>query len=176
MGIKSILLAATALVLSANVSAAQITWDIDSTPLAFTGGSATETDLCQVLGGTLIWDSTIGDLTEWSVSVSASGPGSTFTAFEYTQSNSTLSLFHGDTSFVFNASGRLLLLVGAHKPGELDIDQHTFSFSHVHEQVPGMTRFTNVGQSLSSVPVPPAIWLFGSGLIGLIGLARRRKS
>jgi len=26
------------------------------------------------------------------------------------------------------------------------------------------------------VPVPPAIWLFGSGLIGLIGVARRKKS
>lgn len=27
----------------------------------------------------------------------------------------------------------------------------------------------------SAVPVPPAVWLFGSGLIGLIGIARRRK-
>ena len=26
------------------------------------------------------------------------------------------------------------------------------------------------------VPVPPAVWLFGSGLIGLIGIARRKKS
>ena len=26
------------------------------------------------------------------------------------------------------------------------------------------------------VPVPAAVWLFGSGLIGLIGVARRRKS
>jgi hypothetical protein len=26
------------------------------------------------------------------------------------------------------------------------------------------------------VPIPPAIWLFGSGLIGLIGIARRKKS
>ena len=25
------------------------------------------------------------------------------------------------------------------------------------------------------VPIPPAVWLFGSGLIGLIGIARRRK-
>ena len=29
---------------------------------------------------------------------------------------------------------------------------------------------------LTTVPVPPALWLFGSGLIGLIGVARRKKS
>ena len=29
--------------------------------------------------------------------------------------------------------------------------------------------------SVSSVPVPAAAWLFGSGLIGLIGIARRKK-
>ena len=28
----------------------------------------------------------------------------------------------------------------------------------------------------SVVPVPPAVWLFGSGLIGLIGVARRKKT
>ena len=28
----------------------------------------------------------------------------------------------------------------------------------------------------SPVPIPAAIWLFGSGLIGLIGIARRKKS
>jgi len=28
----------------------------------------------------------------------------------------------------------------------------------------------------SNVPVPPAVWLFGSGLLGLIGIARRKKS
>jgi hypothetical protein len=28
----------------------------------------------------------------------------------------------------------------------------------------------------SVVPVPPAVWLFGSGLIGLIGVARRKKA
>lgn len=28
---------------------------------------------------------------------------------------------------------------------------------------------------LSSVPLPAAVWLFGSGLLGLIGIARRRK-
>jgi len=29
---------------------------------------------------------------------------------------------------------------------------------------------------ITAVPIPPAIWLFGSGLIGLIGIAKRRKS
>lgn len=30
--------------------------------------------------------------------------------------------------------------------------------------------------SVSAVPIPAAIWLFGSGLLGLIGVARRKKS
>ena len=29
---------------------------------------------------------------------------------------------------------------------------------------------------LSAVPLPPAVWLLGSGLIGLIGVARRKKA
>jgi len=34
----------------------------------------------------------------------------------------------------------------------------------------------DVGSAVSTVPVPAAAWLFGSGLIGLIGLARRKKA
>ena len=29
---------------------------------------------------------------------------------------------------------------------------------------------------VSAIPVPAAVWLFGSGLLGLVGVARRRKS
>ena len=30
--------------------------------------------------------------------------------------------------------------------------------------------------SISSVPIPAAVWLFGSGLLGLVGIARRKKA
>jgi len=33
-----------------------------------------------------------------------------------------------------------------------------------------------LSQSYGIVPIPPAIWLFGSGLIGLIGIARRKRA
>ncbi len=48
---------------------------------------------------------------------------------------------------------------------------------------PGIKGLINIGSgnsltvtSLSAVPVPAAVWLFGSGLIGLIGVARRKKA
>ncbi len=31
------------------------------------------------------------------------------------------------------------------------------------------------GSAVSAVPVPAAVWLFGSGLMGLVGVARKRK-
>jgi len=36
--------------------------------------------------------------------------------------------------------------------------------------------FQDVIVTPSSVPVPAAVWLFGSGLIGLVGIARKRKT
>jgi hypothetical protein len=36
--------------------------------------------------------------------------------------------------------------------------------------------FDSASLDVSAVPVPAAAWLFGSGLLGLVGVARRRKS
>lgn len=40
----------------------------------------------------------------------------------------------------------------------------------------GSTAIDNVIVTTTVVPVPAAVWLFGSGLIGLIGFARRKKA
>ena len=37
------------------------------------------------------------------------------------------------------------------------------------------TSYGMYGIEISQVPVPAAVWLFGSGLIGLVGMMRRRK-
>lgn len=46
-----------------------------------------------------------------------------------------------------------------------------FGFADV--SAPGLGQY---GIEISQVPVPAAVWLFGSGLIGLIGISRRKKS
>ena len=44
-----------------------------------------------------------------------------------------------------------------------------FTISHV-------TEFDTSGRGIPEVPVPPAVWLFGSGLLGLVGVARRKNA
>jgi len=36
--------------------------------------------------------------------------------------------------------------------------------------------FDNVSMTVNAIPVPAAVWLFGSGLIGLVGVARKKKA
>ena len=36
-------------------------------------------------------------------------------------------------------------------------------------------RFAPFSHDATYVPVPPAVWLFGSGLLGLVGIARRKE-
>jgi hypothetical protein len=34
----------------------------------------------------------------------------------------------------------------------------------------------DIGVTVNSVPIPAAVWLFGSGVIGLIAMAKRNKA
>jgi hypothetical protein len=56
--------------------------------------------------------------------------------------------------------------------GSFDIEVAPFGFTQLDVTI------SSFGSAASTavIPVPAAIWLFGSGLIGLIGVARRKKS
>jgi len=69
---------------------------------------------------------------------------------------------------------------------DLDPDdvQNIMNFNNVQfcgQVITDQVSFSNVSGSActfdtSAVPVPAAVWLFGSGLIGLVGIARRKKA
>jgi len=49
-----------------------------------------------------------------------------------------------------------------------------YATRQVHDLAVTGVSFDNI--VVSTVPIPPAAWLFGSGLLGLIGVARRKKA
>ncbi len=69
-------------------------------------------------------------------------------------------------SFIANAGGDAVFSLGASTSGSVGGFLSAGSFG---EQFPVFS-----GATVSIVPVPAAVWLFGSGLVGLIGIARRR--
>lgn len=63
--------------------------------------------------------------------------------------------------------------------GVTDVTWHVSGVGEIKfEGVDAGTGITDGGFELTgyTVPVPATVWLFGSGLIGLIGIARRKKS
>jgi len=61
-------------------------------------------------------------------------------------------------------------------PG-INADQWTDGFQITpFTNQPSFTGATVTVSSTGTVPVPPAVWLFGSGLIGLAGVARQRRT
>ncbi|MGB5179036.1 MAG: VPLPA-CTERM sorting domain-containing protein, partial [Gammaproteobacteria bacterium] len=61
-------------------------------------------------------------------------------------------------------------------------DKATFTFSGLGDfteaDITGIVfgLGTSPDSTLPAVPVPAAVWLFGSGLLGMVGIARRKKA
>jgi len=93
-------------------------------------------------------------------------------AFTVTINNQTMTALTADTGLKTSANAQLNAAV---------IDLSSFGVADgaaVSSIDIGLTRggasFALAG-TISSVPVPAAVWLFGSGLLGLAGVARRKR-
>jgi hypothetical protein len=77
----------------------------------------------------------------------------------------------------FGSSGQMMsfLALGTTDVDNLDGPTVLTNFNSGRWVVdPTLGRVSYVGE-VSAVPVPAAMWLFGSGLLGLVGISRRRK-
>ncbi|MDX2504381.1 MAG: VPLPA-CTERM sorting domain-containing protein [Gammaproteobacteria bacterium] len=72
-----------------------------------------------------------------------------------------------------DASNLVLSGTGTITGAGFDATQGTWEFSG---QTASDVTFSWSSSNNTVVPVPAAVWLFGSGLIGLIGVARRKKA
>ena len=50
------------------------------------------------------------------------------------------------------------------------------SWSQIQADGPFLGFTTDMTMVVSQVPIPAGIWLFGSGLLGLFGVAKRKKA
>lgn len=86
-----------------------------------------------------------------------------------------LPLYYVDPSYGFNFSASL----GCEVNGPNGGNYGTCNFNDpITITLPAGVTFTSAsGQFLTApVPIPTAVWLFGSGLLGLVGVARRKHS
>jgi hypothetical protein len=58
----------------------------------------------------------------------------------------------------------------------LDVISNKFEFIDYNTGLVVANGTINLDSTLSSVPLPPAAWLFGTGIIGLVAVARRRSA
>ncbi len=101
-----------------------------------------------------------------SVSQVTSGEATTGEAGS-TPPDSTVSLGSTDTTVTWGIYAMNITLADFFDSGA--------SFTGVQLDISGYSAVPSLVGTTAVVPVPAAVWLFGSGLIGLVGVARRKK-
>ncbi len=135
----------------------------ETTPYA---QSATASD-----GEPILWGATIVDATSWDNT----------TVFDAGYNTVALNTFGSFTDF-FNSNDKVFLYslgeVGLINPGASVTGAFLFEPALLASSgvVFGSNGGVNTAITVSAVPVPAAVWLFGSGLIGLVGIARRKTA
>lgn len=101
-----------------------------------------------------------------------------FPVMEAHWANGTFTIGHENGGVTFNCTGATNAAGGV-CTAERQIDplDDSLGFANQYTQWEfGVTVSPLHSSGGSPVPVPAAVWLFGSGLMGLVGVARRRKS
>lgn len=116
------------------------------------------------------WNFTVGPNTGGAANVTITGIGS----LNLSDLKASI-LGAGDLKLLFsNVSNELLgLSFGILNPGSytLQVTGNTFGSTTDSHSYSGNLSIGNV----AAVPVPAAVWLFGSAIAGLIGISRRKK-
>ena len=92
---------------------------------------------------------------------------------DYAGSTGTWGSFAGNVSFATAAYGESMEFWNLTTDGYAHRGQ-VFPIA-AHEKLAGTWTLADNKLVYTAVPVPAAVWLFGSSLIGLVGVARRRK-
>ena len=95
--------------------------------------------------------------------------------------NATLAHFHGPALPNQNAGVQVGISVAANPA----ISSTTLSAAQATDLLAGLWYINihtadfpggEIRGQVSTIPIPAAVWLFGSGLLGLVGMARRKKA
>jgi hypothetical protein len=194
MGIKLITLATTALVLSTGVNAAIISADWHTA-----GDNLITQDTVSGLSWLDLTETTNISYNQMLLQVGVGGQFEGWTVASYSDAEELFDNAGGDGNYPGVQSALASNLLPLWGVTGHTTDTTWFNVSDISEN-PGSTSsgtffdldgfmtyssnlagvdsvFPGIGTALyrvSAVPVPAAAWLFGSGLIGLIGLARRK--
>jgi hypothetical protein len=124
--------------------------------------------------GSWTWDFDAGTV---SITNSSTFYGSVWTAYDVTFTDTGTSY---DGSMLFSWSANPTIPVDASwdvddggTAGTANVTVNSSKIRPTSSAFPGFQPYFS--GSLTQVPVPAAVWLMGSGLIGLVGVARRRR-
>lgn len=81
-----------------------------------------------------------------------------------------------DVFMVWDATGTSLDVAGCTGAGCAPTTNGIRGFGMVDGPFQGFSANFDLTPSPAPIPLPAAVWLFGSGLLGLVGIARRRKA
>lgn len=192
MKLLSGLFGVASLLASSVASAAAIT--LDPSALTVTTGdtftlTVGATDLpVDTLGGSvrLVWDPTLIELSAGanigptifnagldgfsSTMLNVSGSTLDVDVITLSSPQNPTRLFSVDFTVIGTVSANTDISVGA------AIDPNAFGWLTTTLGDIPMDYSATTSITVSAVPVPPAVWLFGSGLLGLVGVARRRAA